>query len=81
MVAHLDVDISQVWRDYKASPSIELRNQLVEHYLSLVKYNAERITRPLHAPEQRCKRRHRPCDSAACGTNKWRSGCSCSKCQ
>jgi RNA polymerase sigma factor for flagellar operon FliA len=43
MVAHVDVDIAQVWRDYKESPTIELRNQLVEHYLPLVKYNAERI--------------------------------------
>jgi RNA polymerase sigma factor for flagellar operon FliA len=43
MVAHVDVDVAQVWRDYKESPSIELRNQLVEHYLPLVKYNAERI--------------------------------------
>src|ERR671933_82659 len=43
MVMHVDVDIAQVWRDYRASPSIELRNQLVENYLPLVKYNAERI--------------------------------------
>ncbi len=43
MVTHVDVDVQQVWRDYRASPSIELRNQLVEHYLPLVKYNAERI--------------------------------------
>src|SRR5689334_23022806 len=43
MVAHVDVDIAGVWRDYKESPSIEQRNQLVEHYLPLVKYNAERI--------------------------------------
>jgi RNA polymerase sigma factor for flagellar operon FliA len=43
MVAHVDVDVASVWREYKASPSIEIRNQLVEHYLSLVKYNAERI--------------------------------------
>ena len=43
MVAHVDVDIAQVWRDYKEAPSIELRNQLVEKFLPLVKYNAERI--------------------------------------
>src|SRR5215218_9387710 len=43
MVAHVDVDIAQVWRDYKEAPSIELRNQLVERYLPLVKYNADRI--------------------------------------
>ena len=43
MVAHVDVDVPQVWREYRARPSIELRNQLVENYLPLVKYNAERI--------------------------------------
>ncbi|HUR52995.1 MAG TPA: FliA/WhiG family RNA polymerase sigma factor [Gemmataceae bacterium] len=43
MVTHVDVDVQQVWRDYKAEPTLELRNQLVERYLSLVKYNAERI--------------------------------------
>jgi RNA polymerase sigma factor for flagellar operon FliA len=39
----VDVDVQQLWREYKAEPSVELRNQLVEMYLSLVKYNAERI--------------------------------------
>src|SRR5262249_26335775 len=44
MVTHVDVDIQQVWREYRADPhNVELRNQLVEHYLPLVKYNAERI--------------------------------------
>ena len=43
MVTHVDVDVQQLWRDYKTEPTIELRNQLVERYLSLVKYNAERI--------------------------------------
>src|SRR5262249_25039083 len=43
MVAHVDVDISQVWRDYRANASIEGRNQLVEHYLPLVRDNAESI--------------------------------------
>src|SRR5271165_2304124 len=43
MVTHVDVDIQQLWRDYRAEPTVELRNQLVEHYLPLVKYNAERI--------------------------------------
>src|ERR671933_2078831 len=43
MVTHVDVDIPQLWRDYRAEPTVELRNQLVEHYLPLVKYNAERI--------------------------------------
>jgi RNA polymerase sigma factor for flagellar operon FliA len=43
MVTHLDLDVQQLWRDYRAEPTIELRNQLVQHYLPLVKYNAERI--------------------------------------
>lgn len=43
MVTHVDVDVQQLWRDYKASPSDETRNPLVEHYLPLVKYNGERI--------------------------------------
>src|SRR5689334_5281878 len=43
MVMHVDVDVPQLWRDYRAEPTVELRNQLVELYLPLVKYNAERI--------------------------------------
>ena len=43
MVTHVDVDVQQIWRDYKTEPTIDLRNQLVELYLPLVKYNAERI--------------------------------------
>ena len=38
-----DTDIQTVWREYRERPTTELRNQLVERYLSLVKYNAERI--------------------------------------
>src|SRR5215210_7742066 len=37
-------DIQEIWKAYKIDPSrVELRNRLVERYLSLVKYNAERI--------------------------------------
>src|SRR5258708_31593630 len=43
MVTHVDADVQQLWRDYQANPTDELRNQLVEHYLDLVKYNADRI--------------------------------------
>jgi RNA polymerase sigma factor for flagellar operon FliA len=43
MATHVDVDVQQLWRDYKTEPALELRNQLVELYLPLVKYNAERI--------------------------------------
>src|SRR5262249_13178216 len=43
MVTHVDVDVAQLWRDYRDRPTIEVRNQFVELYLPLVKYNAERI--------------------------------------
>src|SRR4051812_41853745 len=37
-------DIGQVWDAFKADPqNQDLRNQLVEQYLPLVKYNGERI--------------------------------------
>jgi RNA polymerase sigma factor for flagellar operon FliA len=43
MVTRAETDITQVWRDYRAQPTVDLRNRLVENYLPLVKYNAERI--------------------------------------
>src|SRR5262249_44490783 len=43
MVTHVDADVQQLWNDYHADPSDEHRNALVEHYLPLVKYNADRI--------------------------------------
>ncbi|MFQ3651153.1 MAG: FliA/WhiG family RNA polymerase sigma factor [Gemmataceae bacterium] len=51
MAAQTDIDIAQVWRDYVREREIDkdsdaakaLRNVLVERYVSLVKYNAERI--------------------------------------
>ncbi|GIW97187.1 MAG: RNA polymerase sigma factor [Pirellulaceae bacterium] len=36
-------DIQEIWKAYKESPTQELRNQLIEHYMPLVKYNAEKI--------------------------------------
>ena len=36
-------DISEVWVDYKKTKSEVLRNVLMENYLHLVRYNAERI--------------------------------------
>jgi RNA polymerase sigma factor for flagellar operon FliA len=36
-------DIAKVWRRYRQRPTDELRNQLVEHYLQIVRFNAERI--------------------------------------
>lgn len=38
-----EADVQQLWHDYRAAPTVELRNRLVEHYIPLVKYNAERI--------------------------------------
>ena len=38
-----DTEIAQIWKDYRAIPTVELRNRLLENYLQLVKYNAERI--------------------------------------
>ena len=43
VTTHVDTDIQQTWRDYRAEPNVELRNRLVERYLHLVRYNAERI--------------------------------------
>ncbi|MGD0388380.1 MAG: FliA/WhiG family RNA polymerase sigma factor [Tepidisphaeraceae bacterium] len=36
-------DVKQVWLDFKKSKSEKLRNALMENYLHLVRYNAERI--------------------------------------
>src|SRR5262249_15880683 len=36
-------DIQGVWRRYKGDPTSELRNELAEHYLQIVRFNAERI--------------------------------------
>ena len=33
MVTHVDVDVPQLWRDYRTAPTLEMRNQLVERYL------------------------------------------------
>jgi RNA polymerase sigma factor for flagellar operon FliA len=44
MAVQTDVDIQQLWKDFKADIHNKvLRNRLVERYLPLVKYNAERI--------------------------------------
>lgn len=36
-------ELEQLWRAYRATPSVELRNQLMECYLHLVRYMAERL--------------------------------------
>lgn len=43
MVTQVDQDIQQVWQAYRSSGDVEHRNRLIERYLPLVKYNAERI--------------------------------------
>ncbi len=45
MVSQVDnnTDIAQVWAAYRETKDLNLRNRLVERYLPLVKYNAERI--------------------------------------
>src|SRR5206468_2713474 len=43
MAVQVETDIAQVWLAYRAEPTVELRNQLVENFLPLVKYDAERI--------------------------------------
>ena len=43
MSTKLDVDVTELWREFKEHPTTPLRNSLVERYLPLVKYNAERI--------------------------------------
>ncbi len=47
MVTQMDVDVQQVWQEYRATQALELRNQLLERYLPLVRYNAERIWKRL----------------------------------
>src|SRR6516225_7599584 len=44
MATKVDRDIGEVWREYKNDQSSkELRNLLIEKYLPLVRYNAERV--------------------------------------
>ena len=38
-----EVDIESLWDQYQQNPTETLRNQLVEYYLPLVRYNAERV--------------------------------------
>ncbi|MGE0713641.1 MAG: FliA/WhiG family RNA polymerase sigma factor [Planctomycetota bacterium] len=41
------VDPVQLWRRYQADPSDAVRNELVEHYLPIVRYTAERLAASL----------------------------------
>jgi RNA polymerase sigma factor for flagellar operon FliA len=38
-----ETDIDALWDQYRENPTEALRNQLVEYYLPLVRYNAERV--------------------------------------
>jgi len=40
-------DVQKIWIEYKATRSRELRNRLMEHYLPLVRYTADRISAKL----------------------------------
>ena len=42
-----DADMTEVWAEYKTAPTEALRNQLVEKYLPLVRYVAERLATTL----------------------------------
>ena len=44
MVTRVEIDIAETWKDFKKDQSNQdLRNTLIERYLPLVKYNAERV--------------------------------------
>ncbi len=44
MVTKTEIDITEVWKAFKEDQSSqELRNKLIERYLPLVRYNAERV--------------------------------------
>ena len=43
MVTQVETDILQVWHAYRETCKVEYRNRLVERFMPLVKYNAERI--------------------------------------
>jgi RNA polymerase sigma factor for flagellar operon FliA len=37
------IDPIELWKTYKARPTDALRNRLIEHYMPLVRYTAERL--------------------------------------
>ena len=43
MATATSVDVMEIWHQFKAEPTTELRNRLIERFLPLVRYNAERI--------------------------------------
>lgn len=40
---HRNYDVKEVWAQYQQTRALPLRNILMEHYLHLVRYNAERV--------------------------------------
>jgi RNA polymerase sigma factor for flagellar operon FliA len=38
-----EIDVAAVWREYKAEPTKDKRNRLIEQYLHIVRFNAERV--------------------------------------
>ena len=38
-----ETNIAEVWKAYKKCPDKPLRNQIIEHYMHIVRFNAERI--------------------------------------
>jgi len=47
MATATSVDVMDLWHQFKAEPTTELRNRLIERFLPLVRYNAERIWKRL----------------------------------
>lgn len=43
MATATSADVMELWHQFRSQPSVELRNRLIERYLPLVRYNAERI--------------------------------------
>jgi RNA polymerase sigma factor for flagellar operon FliA len=43
MATATSVNVMDFWQQFRAEPTTELRNRLIERYLPLVRYNAERI--------------------------------------
>src|ERR1051325_7665096 len=46
MTTKLDVDVTELWREFKEHPTTPLRNRLVERYQPLAKNNAAGIWQP-----------------------------------
>jgi RNA polymerase sigma factor FliA len=45
--AKVTIDIDQLWKDFQVKHGTGLRNQLIEYYMPLVRYNAERVWQKL----------------------------------